>query len=225
MDMSAGSFAELMHFECPRCEKILVIVSYPSLEQVRAAAAAGRAEAVARPGRDEIVQLVADHMYGGRILNNAHRGEVVEMMVLAALGDEWKHVGLGWHPWDLQRGRGGNRIRVQVKQTAAVQLWGKSVSRSLNFGWKPNPPSYFARDNPGEEIEAEGWFCDLFVFGIHDEEDPSGIDQADPAQWMFMVVPVCDIAPGTNRMSLSKARLRWAPVPWERLRAEVERKI
>lgn len=53
------------------------------------------------PDRTAIIGMVAEHMYGGRILNNAHRGDVVEMMALAALGPDWEHVGLGWHPWDL----------------------------------------------------------------------------------------------------------------------------
>ena len=37
------------------------------------------------PNRDHVIQLVAKHMYSDRILNNAHRGDLVDMMVLAAL--------------------------------------------------------------------------------------------------------------------------------------------
>lgn len=175
--------------------------------------------------RSQIVQRVAEQIYGSRILNNAHRGDVVEMMVLAALGDDWKHVGLGWHPWDLQRGHGQDRVRIQVKQTAAMQLWGKTVQRTLSFGWKPNPPSYFKRDNPDEHIENEGWFCDLFIFGLHDETDEARIEQADPRQWSFLVIPTTDLKRRTNSMRLSKARQIWTPIEWQRLRQEVERRI
>ena len=174
------------------------------------------------PNRTDIVRMVAEQMYSERILNNVHRGEIVEMMVLAALGGEWKHVGLGWHPWDLQRGHGSTRQRIQVKQTAALQLWGKTVERVLRFGWKPNPPSYFRRDNPGEHIEDEGWFCELFVFGIHDEADEAIADQVDPEQWRFIVVPTTDLKPRTNTMNLSKAKSRWSPVSWMKLRKTVE---
>jgi hypothetical protein len=52
------------------------------------------------PTRDEVIKSVADTLYSSSILNNSHRGDVVEMMVLAALGSEWKFVGLGWHPWN-----------------------------------------------------------------------------------------------------------------------------
>ncbi|HPD60809.1 MAG TPA: hypothetical protein PKV48_03500 [Thermodesulfobacteriota bacterium] len=60
-------------------------------------------------------QLLIDKFYSGRILNNSHRGELVEMMVLSALGPEWRYVGSGWNPWDLQRGSGRARVRIQVK--------------------------------------------------------------------------------------------------------------
>lgn len=176
------------------------------------------------PTRTDIVEMAARVVYGGRILNNAHRGDVVEMMVLLALGEGWRHVGLGWHPWDLQFGLGGNRIRIQVKQTAALQLWGTTVRRNLHFGWKPNAPSYFRRDNPGEDIEEEGWFCDLFIIGIHDEVDPTKADQADPAQWNFVVIPACDLEHGLKSMNLRKATERWLPVPWNQLKDEVDKK-
>ena len=36
-------------------------------------------DAPTTPTRIDIVDLVAKHIYSGRVLNNAHRGEVVEM--------------------------------------------------------------------------------------------------------------------------------------------------
>jgi hypothetical protein len=177
------------------------------------------------PTRSDIIEMVAREMYSGRILNNSHRGDVVEMMVLAALGSDWKHVGLGWHPWDLQRGKDFERVRIQVKQTAALQLWGNTVRRTLQFDWKKTAPSYFERDNPGELIEQEGWFCDLFVFGLHDEMDLSIADQLDPTQWKFLVVPVCDLTEGTKSMVLSKAVSKWPVVMWSQLREAVDNSI
>jgi hypothetical protein len=166
--------------------------------------------------------MVAKNMYSGCILNNAHRGEVVEMMVLSALGADWKFVGLGWHPWDLQQGSGSERVRIQVKQIAALQLWGRTRNPCLTFGWKKKPPSYFFRDNPGEEIEPEGWFCDVFVFGLHLEDDKDRADQVDPMQWKFLVIPTSDLKPGLNSMLLTKALERWQPVTWPQLAESVE---
>ena len=182
-------------------------------------------EKIKIPTRAEIVEMVAREIYGGRILNNAHRGDAMEMMVLAALGSDWKHVGLGWHPWDLQRGFGVERVRIQVKQTAALQLWGNTIRRTLQFDWKKAAPSYFERDNPDELIEAEGWFCDLFVFGLHDETDIAVADQLDPTQWKFMVVPICDLTQGTKSMVLSKAVTKWPVVAWSQLKQTVDNSI
>jgi len=174
-------------------------------------------------GREEVIQMVAKQMYSECILNNAHRGDLVEMMVLSALGEDWRFVGLGWHPWDLQRGHGENRIRIQVRQLAALQLWGPTKKMTLQFGWKQNPPSYFRRDNPNEAIEDEGWFCELFVFGLHRVTSREKADQADPAQWEFLVVPTDDLKRGQSSMILERALLRWQPVSWSELSAEVNR--
>ena len=151
-----------------------------------------------RPSRDEIIEHTAEMMYGGRILNNSHRGDVVEAMVSAALDPAWKFVGLGWHPWDLQRGRGADRVRMQIKQVAALQLWGPTKKPTLTFGWKSNPPSYFKRDNPDEAIEDEGWFCEVFVFGLHLETDVDSADQVNVDQWQFLVIPAADLETGQN---------------------------
>ena len=161
-------------------------------------------------------------MYSGKIINNAHRGDIVEMIVLSALGNDWDLVGLGWHPWDLQRGGGHERVRIQVRQVAALQLWGETKRPLLKFGWKKNAPGYFDRDNPGEEIETEGWFCDVFVFGLHLETSRKIVDQVDPTQWEFLVIPTIDLKQGQDSMVLTKALQRWQPVKWSQLSESVE---
>ena len=166
--------------------------------------------------------MVAENMYSARILNNAHRGEVVEMIALSALAPEWKFVGLGWHPWDLQRGTGDGRTRIQVKQTAALQLWGRTRKPTLSFGWSDRPPSYFNRDNPDEEIESEGWFCEIFVFGVHEDLNQARADQVDPRQWKFLVIPTCDLRKVSNSMVLAKALKIWPLVSWREVAGAVD---
>jgi hypothetical protein len=146
------------------------------------------------PDRDEVIARVAKSIYGETILNNSHRGDVVEMMVLAALGEEWSFVGLGWHPWDIQRGSG-------------------------------KTPSYFERDNPDEPIEKEGWFCEIFVFGVHQELDPDKVDQVDSKQWKFLVVPTCDLKKGAKSITLTKALNMWPLCMWHELPKEVDEAI
>jgi hypothetical protein len=39
--------------------------------------------------------MLIENLYSLRILNNSHRGDFVEMMVLDALGYEWRYITAG----------------------------------------------------------------------------------------------------------------------------------
>jgi len=177
------------------------------------------------PSRTEVISKVAETMFGGRILNNSHRGDLVEMMVAMALGADWRFVGLGWHPWDLQLGNDCNRVRIQIKQSAALQLWGPTKKPLVSLNWSSRPPSYFQRDNPGELIESEGWFCELFVVGIHPQLDPSTVDQCDPRQWLFSVIPSKELKEGAKSIVLKKVVEKWPPVEWGLLKRAVDTEV
>ena len=177
------------------------------------------------PSHEEVIAKVAETIFGGRILNNSHRGDFVEMMVSMALGPEWRFVGLGWHPWDLQLGNGKSRVRIQVKQTAALQLWGPTKAPKVSLNWSTKPPSYFRRDNPDELIEAEGWFCELFVVGIHSENDAKIADQCDPRQWQFAVIPARSLKEKAKSIALKKIVEKWPPVDWGLLKQTVDSEV
>lgn len=172
--------------------------------------------------RDRVHRMLIEKLYSTRILNNSHRGDFVEMMVLDALGPEWRHVGLGWHIWDLQRGVGENRVRIQVKQCAARQLWGRTKRMIFQFPWSDHVPPYIKRDHADEALENDGWFCELFIVGVHSVDDEVACDQTDPTQWQFMVVPSCELKPSQNSMSLEKAMKQWPLVPLTLLKSAVE---
>lgn len=175
--------------------------------------------------RARLHQLLIEKLYSRPILNNSHRGDLVEMMVLNALGPEWKHVGLGWHLWDLQRGTGAARVRIQVKQCAARQLWGKTKNMIFQFPWSEGAPDYIRRDFPDEALEDKGWYCELFIVGVHPVEDAAVCDQTDVNQWRFMVVPTIELKQGQSSMLLSKAIKRWALVGLGDLKTAVSARI
>lgn len=177
------------------------------------------------PTKKDLHELLLEHVYKGPIINNAHRGDLVEMAVLAALGPPWKYVGLGWHPWDLQRGCGKDRVRIQVKNCARLQLWGETTSPRVQFGWKAKPPAYFKQCYPNKEIENEGWFCEIFVIGYHCNKNRSTADQVDPEQWKYLIIPVCELKPKQSSLSLDKAKTCWPPVKWAGIRAAVDNAI
>jgi len=172
--------------------------------------------------RKDVLKSLLKNIYDQPVINNSHRGDVVEMMVLAALKPMGcRFVGLGWYPWDLQIGLGDSRIRIQVKQCAAQQLWGETQKLIANFGWHKKAPFYFKKNYPDEKIEKKGWFSEIIIIGLHLRTE--NCDQADPHQYEFLVLPTRDLKPGQDSMVLHKALKRWTPVKWDAICDEVER--
>ncbi|KKS23923.1 MAG: hypothetical protein UU82_C0016G0005 [Candidatus Nomurabacteria bacterium GW2011_GWC2_41_8] len=140
----------------------------------------------------EIIKRLIDHLYNQKIMDNRERGSYAEAMVWQALfitDPAWEWVAAGWHPWDFQKGNGIKRIRIQLKQSAAKQLWtprGK-VIHAFSTQIK-NKPSYFERDHSKEPIEERGRFCELFIFAWHGIYDET-CNQRDSSQWLFYVIP------------------------------------
>jgi hypothetical protein len=92
---------------------------------------------------------------------------------------------------------------------------------TFQFPWRDRAPAYISRDFPQEALEKEGWFCELFIVGVHTVEDELLCDQTDPSQWQFMVVPARDLKRGQSSMTLIKAIKRWPLVPLAELKSAV----
>jgi hypothetical protein len=158
-----------------------------------------------------IQKLLIEHLYNQKVMDNRERGSYAEAMVwqsLQATDTGWKWVAAGWHPWDFQKNLGEKRIRIQLKQSAVKQLWVPRSKPVYAFSTKiKNRPSYFLRDNPNEEIEERGRFCELFIFAWHGVFDKT-CDQRDVPQWLFYVVPEKFIG-NRNRITLSDLESSW----------------
>ena len=105
--------------------------------------------------KEDIQKRLIQEVYSGPILNNSHRGDIIEIIVLEALGVDWKLVGLGWHPWNTESTQISSKIRIQVKQCAALQLWGPTQKVTLSFPWTQSLSQYYVDRIPG--IETEGY--------------------------------------------------------------------
>jgi hypothetical protein len=53
-------------------------------------------------------------------------------------------VGIGWHPWDFETGEGSSRLRMQVRQSAAKQIW-KRPDKNVPFFATSIKPKPFTR--------------------------------------------------------------------------------
>lgn len=141
------------------------------------------------PESELLIGALAKRLYDRPVMDNRERGAYAEQLVASALDRSWRWVGLGWHPWDFERGSGERRLRIQVKQSAAKQIWVPRGVKTRSFSIPiRKKPSFFERDNPGEHIEEKGHFCEIFVFAWHGVAGAS-CDQRDPCQWAFYVVP------------------------------------
>lgn len=154
-------------------------------------------------------KIAGDVLFGGVVLDNAARGAFIEALAFDAVtrADEakgiakrWHHIGLGWGPWDLQRGTAasGDRVRFQLKSKALKQLWQREKIRlEYDLGLKnaTEMPGYFARDWDPKLIgvcEPNGYRTDYFLFSWHEAGS-----QADPHTYRFFIVSVNAIKPTT----------------------------
>lgn len=165
--------------------------------------------------RDERTQAILERLQDGllsaRILDNTIRGLWCEYMVANALGDECQAVGLGWNAWDLQIGRSDaefpNRIRIQVKNSARLQVWSRNGHRSYcQFELKyRRKPFYFHELNNKMPCEDSGFLCDIYILCYHPIEDEAVADQLDVDQWLFYLAPVV----GPNA-AVTASEVEWA---------------
>lgn len=176
-----------------------------------------------------IISSLAKRLYDRKIMDNRERGDYAEELVAEALGKQWKWVGIGWHPWDFEGNVDGKRIRIQVKQSAARQIWQRPKRFNPHFSIETkDKPSYVERDHLGILIEDAGRFCEIIIFAWHGVDDIKRCDHRAPNQWIFFVVPEKALAK-MNRISIDKLESDWlsqeggCKVSWNDLKKTVIR--
>lgn len=175
--------------------------------------------------------VAADILFSGsdrdgiNTLDNAIRGHYIEALIWALLKEhnktrpsdsQWINAGVGWGPWDLQRGRhdAGNRVRIQVKIKADKQLWKpQKIGRpKFSLGWNDKePPKFFASDfDPsiyGGIEPPPSHRCDLFLLGWHgkrpDQTERRHSNQANPGEYDFLIAAVTDLLPAATSLPVS----------------------
>lgn len=178
------------------------------------------------PLHDQDVAYLTDRLYGQRLLDNTYRGDYVEGLIFFALGQGWELVG-GWGSWDLESDAG---VRLEVKQSAALQTWGQQYRKE---GSKERPPSFDIAPRTGyhtDSTEEAKWvdlpggesarFADIYIFAWHPERDPDTADHRRAEQWHFFVVPEHQL-PSQKTISLNPLRKLAAAVTYDRLAAKV----
>lgn len=121
-----------------------------------------------------VVSRLAQRWFGQPIIRNDLRGELVEEIVAMALEPEWEGCSSDWGPCDLIRP--ADDLRIQVKQSAAVQSW------TLPDGPRSRPSSSIASKTG--RYEGAVWIpgisrnAEIYIFAWHDRTDESADHRA-----------------------------------------------
>ena len=141
----------------------------------------------------------------------------VEAIVAVALTDYGWIRKDPWDGWDCEHESG---VRLEVKQSAAAQVW------KLPKGGKRSPPRFDIA--PRKEYEDEcrrvprpGRNADIYVFAWHAGTDETA-DQREPATWGFYVLAERDL-PAQKSIGLRPLQGLASPCSFDELGAAVER--
>ena len=160
------------------------------------------------PLHDQVVQSLNERFYSQPLIDNVYRGDYVETLIFFALGKGWKVIG-GWGGWDLEREDG---IRLEVKQSAALQSWHAAASAGktspARFDIAPRGGYYTDSTDAGvwREVDTPVRSADIYIFAWHPKKDPDTADHRRAEQWEFYVVPESKLPPkpqGTKTQTIS----------------------
>ncbi len=140
--------------------------------------------------------------YQQRVMNNVHRSEYAEAIVVLALRESgWIRM-KPWNGWDCEHESG---LRLEVKQSAAAQTWGGGEKRRFpRFDIAPRK-GFWEADENWVPLSEPGRLADIYVFAWQGEEGEKA-DQRDPARWEFYVIPERDLPAKQKTISLPALR-------------------
>ena len=180
---------------------------------------------------ENLSEYLMNRFYGQPLIANVYRGDYVEGLILCALGQGWKQT-FEWGSWDLENAAG---VRLEVKQSAALQSWYKQT------GVKKSSPSFSITPKTGyytDSTDAAEWVplpagervrpADIYVLAWHPGRDPEVADHHNPEQWQFFVVPADNLPPKPpnvkeQKIGLTSVKGLATAVTYDRLAAEVDK--
>lgn len=153
-----------------------------------------------------LVARLTERLYGRPLVRNVLRGELVEQMVLDALGPEWC-AGDDYQSWDVKHRT--VPLRLQVKQAAARQTWHRADERSVPRFSIGERTAYSGATGQSDQLRAR--HAEAYIFAWHPLLDKS-VDHRDPAQWLLYVVSVARLPPDQETVGLQGLNRLVAPV-------------
>ena len=155
-----------------------------------------------KPDHQRIIESIMDTHYRKALLNNVHRADYVEAMIVLALDERWLLISRDWDwaPWDLERDDG---VRLEVKQSAAQQSWkthDPQANRSFDIAQRNG---YWDQESRWHDGRAR--YADIYLFAWHPELDRNIADHRCASQWRFFVIPEHQL-PAQKSISLNSLK-------------------
>lgn len=150
-------------------------------------------------------------------MNDLTRQHYAERMVALGLGDNWRLVSADWAGWNIEDDRG---IRVEVKQSAALQPWMDWPSlkvRSTLGSFDIAPRTGYLADGGSQWLSVSRRLADIYVFAWHPVADPAEVNHRDFAQWKFFVVLEGELPRRQETIVRSKVEQSWASITYPEL--------
>jgi hypothetical protein len=142
---------------------------------------------------DDVLAILARQLFDRKLISNNVRPLYVEQMIASLLGDGWKVVGSDWGGYDIE---GPNKLKIEVKQSAARQTWSDRESLKKKGVDRFTKGSFDVALRPSRfeqggmiRLKNEGRPANVYIFAWHGVTDEKTADHRDVSQWHFYVVP------------------------------------
>lgn len=138
---------------------------------------------------NEAIATVSDYWRWAHsdLNSNAERGKFAEFLVACSL-DLKREVSQEWGAYDICWADGEDEIKIEVKTSAYLQIWGQKKLSSPSFSTRPSR-KWNIETNEYEEVVRRQ--ADVYVFCLEKQRTQEGYNPnpLDLAQWEFYVLP------------------------------------
>ncbi|GLI91475.1 hypothetical protein [Methylocystis echinoides] len=165
-----------------------------------------------------IFQDLIGELFDRKVMGNLYRPHYVERLVVKGLGEGFSLTSADWSGWDIEHSCG---VRIEVKQSAALQTW--TGRESVNGRTTPGsfdiaPRTGYFDGGSTLWVKHPGRPAQIYIFAWHPITELDVCDQRDPAQWRFFVTPACELPEKQKTISRRVVETRWSAVGFDELR-------
>ena len=151
-------------------------------------------------------------LLGRPLVTNVFRGLLVEAMLAQVLEPDWRWCSQDWASHDFENDAG---VRLEVKQSAALQSWSEGAARASDCRFDIAPRKQ--RWEGDVRTLTDGRHAAIYIFAWHPETDPAKADHRRADQWQFFCLAERDL-PNQKTIARSVIGAMVKPIAIDRVR-------